>query len=402
MTDDAFDPDAVERGVRRWLERAVIGLNLCPFARAVYAKGQVRIVVSDASTPRALLAQLGEEMALLRDTPAEGIDTTLLVHPLVLAEFLDFNDFLDEADALLEAMELDGVLQVASFHPDYQFADSGPDDVESHNHRGVAILLRARTTWPRAVGERSRTGRDRPAQHRGRCARASTALAAAARRRRPPHRPTPGRLAATRLPWRRAEPLQSAPRAVAAATPPPPPPATPHLVQRGDDPVPQRAPSSSGASGQAPAGSIPLPAPHPGGRISSTGRKRAGAPEPPRGEAVSVRAGRPGRRCCGARRSRTSSRPRRRSVAPAERRVEDRYRAERMPLKPVRATARMPQPVRRPASTAVCVSRVRRASSSAVSAEQAGQALAAGVLGRADQLQPQRRRQRVAPISSTA
>lgn len=141
MTDDAFAPDAVERGVRRWLERAVIGLNLCPFARAVYAKGQVRIVVSDASTPRALLAQLGEEMALLRDTPAEGIDTTLLVHPLVLAEFLDFNDFLDEADALLEAMELDGVLQVASFHPDYQFADSGPDDVENLTNRAPWPIL---------------------------------------------------------------------------------------------------------------------------------------------------------------------------------------------------------------------------------------------------------------------
>lgn len=141
MTDDALDPDAVERGVRRWLERAVIGLNLCPFARAVYAKGQVRIVVSDASTPRALLAQLGEEMALLRDTPAEGIDTTLLVHPLVLAEFLDFNDFLDEADALLEAMELDGVLQVASFHPDYQFADSGPDDVENLTNRAPWPIL---------------------------------------------------------------------------------------------------------------------------------------------------------------------------------------------------------------------------------------------------------------------
>ncbi|NLW96789.1 MAG: DUF1415 domain-containing protein [Xanthomonadaceae bacterium] len=131
----------MERGVRRWLERAVIGLNLCPFARAVYAKGQVRIVVSDASTPRALLAQLGEEMALLRDTPAEGIDTTLLVHPLVLAEFLDFNDFLDEADALLEAMELDGVLQVASFHPDYQFADSGPDDVENLTNRAPWPIL---------------------------------------------------------------------------------------------------------------------------------------------------------------------------------------------------------------------------------------------------------------------
>lgn len=120
---------------RRWLERAVIGLNLCPFAKAVQAKGQVRIVHSDASTASALLEQLGEELLLLRDTPAEDTDTTLLVHPQVLQDFLDYNDFLDQADALVESLELDGVLQVASFHPDYQFADSGPDDVENFTNR---------------------------------------------------------------------------------------------------------------------------------------------------------------------------------------------------------------------------------------------------------------------------
>src|SRR5690606_22744366 len=103
----AFDAATIEAGVRRWLERAVIGLNLCPFAKAVYVKQQVRIVVSDASTERALLEQLGEELALLRDTPAEAIDTTLLVHPQVLADFLDYNDFLGDADALVEAMALD-------------------------------------------------------------------------------------------------------------------------------------------------------------------------------------------------------------------------------------------------------------------------------------------------------
>ena len=135
------DPAQVERRVRRWLERAVIGLNLCPFAKAVHARSQVRIVVSDASTPRALLEQLGEELALLRDTPADAVDTTLLVHPQVLGEFLEYNDFLDEADALVEQMELDGVLQVASFHPDYRFADSGPDDVENLTNRAPYPIL---------------------------------------------------------------------------------------------------------------------------------------------------------------------------------------------------------------------------------------------------------------------
>ncbi len=138
---DGFDPVRIERDVRRWLERAVIGLNLCPFAKAVYVKDQVRIVVSDATTERALLEELGEEMALLRDTPAEQIDTTLLVHPQVLGDFLDYNDFLDDADALIEALELDGVLQVASFHPDYQFAGTAPDDAENLTNRAPWPIL---------------------------------------------------------------------------------------------------------------------------------------------------------------------------------------------------------------------------------------------------------------------
>ena len=132
---DPIDPAGIEAGVRLWLERAVIGLNLCPFAKAVYVKQQVRIVISDASTERALLEELGEELALLRDTPADEIDTTLLVHPQVLGDFLDYNDFLGDADALVEAMDLDGVLQVASFHPAYQFAGTAPDDIGNYSNR---------------------------------------------------------------------------------------------------------------------------------------------------------------------------------------------------------------------------------------------------------------------------
>ena len=136
-----MDAAAVEADVRRWLERAVIGLNLCPFAKAVYVKQQVRIVISDASTERALLEELGEELALLRDTPADEIDTTLLVHPQVLGDFLDYNDFLGDADALVEAMDLDGVLQVASFHPQYQFAGSEPDDADNLTNRAPYPIL---------------------------------------------------------------------------------------------------------------------------------------------------------------------------------------------------------------------------------------------------------------------
>ena len=128
----AADPIA---DTRHWLERAVIGLNLCPFAKAVTVKQQVRFVLSDASTPEALLEQLAEELLLLRDTPADEIDTTLIVHPDVLQDFLDYNDFLDNADAAVEALDLHGVIQVASFHPDYQFAGTMPDDISNYTNR---------------------------------------------------------------------------------------------------------------------------------------------------------------------------------------------------------------------------------------------------------------------------
>lgn len=120
---------------RLWLERAVIGLNLCPFAKAVVVKDQVRFVLSDAATPEALLEVLGEELLRLRDTAPSQVDTTLIVHPQVLGDFLEYNDFLDEADGLIEALELDGELQVASFHPEYQFAGTAPDDIGNCTNR---------------------------------------------------------------------------------------------------------------------------------------------------------------------------------------------------------------------------------------------------------------------------
>jgi hypothetical protein len=132
MTNPAADPIT---DTQRWVERAVIGLNLCPFAKAVVAKGQVRYVLSEATTPESLLETLRAELALLRDTPAETIDTTLIVHPHVLVDFLDYNDFLDLADALVAEFDLEGVLQVASFHPQYQFAGSAPDDVDNCTNR---------------------------------------------------------------------------------------------------------------------------------------------------------------------------------------------------------------------------------------------------------------------------
>lgn len=135
MSTTDLNDDAVIEATRRWLERAVIGLNLCPFAKSVYVKEQVRYVVSQATTPEALLEQLMDELQLLSDTSPEKIDTTLLIHPGVLTDFLDFNDFLDVADAALEDMELEGELQVASFHPNFQFADTDQNDISNYTNR---------------------------------------------------------------------------------------------------------------------------------------------------------------------------------------------------------------------------------------------------------------------------
>lgn len=120
---------------RHWLEQAVIGLNLCPFAKAVHTKGQIRWVLSTARDTQALLADLVTELQVLAAADPAAIDTTLIVHPQVLGDFLDYNDFLDVADAALEQLQLDGVLQVASFHPQFQFADTAADDIGNFSNR---------------------------------------------------------------------------------------------------------------------------------------------------------------------------------------------------------------------------------------------------------------------------
>ena len=122
------DQEIIIQDTKNWLEKAVIGLNLCPFAKSVYVKNQVRIVVSEAKNPATLLEHLMMELKLLQETPPEETDTTLLVHPQVLTRFLDFNDFLEIADAAVEQLGLEGEIQVASFHPRFQFADTTIND----------------------------------------------------------------------------------------------------------------------------------------------------------------------------------------------------------------------------------------------------------------------------------
>ena len=135
QADRPVDAAAVVAATRRWLERAVIGLNLCPFAKAVHVKEQIRYVVSEARDTEQLLGDLARELQFLADADPETCDTTLLIHPHALGDFLDYNAFLDLADAAVEELGLDGVLQVASFHPDYQFAETEPDDVTNCTNR---------------------------------------------------------------------------------------------------------------------------------------------------------------------------------------------------------------------------------------------------------------------------
>jgi hypothetical protein len=133
--------EAVLAATREWLEKAVIGLNLCPFAKAVYVKNQVRLVVSHARHADDLLEELDRELDLLVATPAEETDTTLLIHPSLFEDFLDFNDFLEIAEGVVDEHELEGVIQLASFHPQFQFEGTEPDDIGNFTNRAPFAIL---------------------------------------------------------------------------------------------------------------------------------------------------------------------------------------------------------------------------------------------------------------------
>lgn len=136
MNDQADQHDAVViNDTRRWVQRAVIGLNLCPFAKSVEVKEQVRYVVSHASRTKPLLVELKRELLALASADPAILDTTLLVAPDGFEDFLEFNDMLERADKLLVDLDLDGVLQIASLHPRYQFADTEPDDITNFTNR---------------------------------------------------------------------------------------------------------------------------------------------------------------------------------------------------------------------------------------------------------------------------
>jgi hypothetical protein len=134
MNSEVTSEDAIA-ATKLWVEVAVIGLNLCPFAKAVQVKNQIRYVVSSAQTPEELLRDVLAEFEVLAEAKPAAIDTTLLIHPHVLTDFLDYNDFLEVVEAALVEVALDGELQVASMHPQYQFADTEPDDITNYTNR---------------------------------------------------------------------------------------------------------------------------------------------------------------------------------------------------------------------------------------------------------------------------
>ncbi len=134
FADAASAADAI-LATQRWLERAVIGLNLCPFAKAVHVKRQIRYAVTAAASAGELLAELRHELGLLERAKPEELETTLLIHPRAMTDFIDFHFFLQEADRAITDLGLEGCLQVASFHPAYEFAGSAPDDVANCTNR---------------------------------------------------------------------------------------------------------------------------------------------------------------------------------------------------------------------------------------------------------------------------
>jgi hypothetical protein len=136
-----LDERAVADATRRWVSGVVVGLNLCPFARRVSDAGLIRYAVTAAEDSEVLRAVLRDELRALAAASREKVETTLLIHPQVLTAFPDYNAFVPDADQVVRALGLQGVIQVASFHPDYQFAGTSPDAVENYTNRSPYPML---------------------------------------------------------------------------------------------------------------------------------------------------------------------------------------------------------------------------------------------------------------------
>jgi hypothetical protein len=133
--------EEIVSATRRWLERSVIGLNLCPFAENPYRGDRVRFAVSEQRSAAGLLEDLRSELQALAAADSKDLETTLLIHPWVLADFIEYNDFLEVCDSVVAELNLEGEIQVASFHPQYQFAETRADDIENYTNRSPYPML---------------------------------------------------------------------------------------------------------------------------------------------------------------------------------------------------------------------------------------------------------------------
>jgi len=136
-----MDKSRVIDETKDWIRKMVIGLNLCPFARAVFDANRIRYVVSEATDERTLLRELREELRELADTPMDVVETTLIIHPNVLQDFYSFNGLLSVVDEVVEDEKLRGEIQIASFHPEYRFQNTAPEDVENYTNRSPYPIL---------------------------------------------------------------------------------------------------------------------------------------------------------------------------------------------------------------------------------------------------------------------
>ncbi len=134
-----MENDKIIAAVRQWVETLIVGINLCPFAKRELAKNRVRFIVTEATTDDELMTALQAELEFLDSDPS--VETTLLIHPKVLQDFDDYNQFLNFADRFLAQLRMGGVYQIASFHPDYQFSDTNPGDAENYTNRSPYPLL---------------------------------------------------------------------------------------------------------------------------------------------------------------------------------------------------------------------------------------------------------------------
>jgi hypothetical protein len=141
VNDSSESAEQIIAATKTWLERAVLGLKLCPFAPEPYLNDRIRYSVSEQRSAEGLLEDLSRELQALRDADPQDCETTLLIHPWVFTEFSDYNDFLDYCDDVVESLGLEGEIQVASFHPLYQFAGTRVDDIENYSNRSPYPML---------------------------------------------------------------------------------------------------------------------------------------------------------------------------------------------------------------------------------------------------------------------